>query len=404
MVNSSEYIFLDMLRNELHPFLADFVSDDIDWKSVFEIASKQNLLPLIYNAASEFPGFMEFDEAQPEYMMTTMKMLSSQVQSTLDFLELYRAFLKAGVAPVVVKGIVCRSLYGELQDFRLSGDEDILIEKEDYESAVSVLSSCGYQTSDVADNNLSIVQEVTFYNQETGLTVELHLNPFGEDNQIRSKMNTWFRDSFSTTEWLSVDGVNLRVLSPTDNLLFLLFHAFKHFISAGMGIRMALDILLCMETYQESIDWTYIKTALEDVKAMMFTADLIAVGNKYFGFNLSIDGLSNPTSPDELLEDMLRMGTFGVGSQVDADASRFTEAAIEGMNSGKVADTFHLIFPSWNQWKGFKPYLVDKPWMLPVEWCRRVGRYLKKRDSVDFSESRKVADRRIELMKKYKVI
>lgn len=403
-MTKAEQDFITILKNAVNPDNSQSQLVVDEWGEVFSVASNQNLLPLVYDAASEYSGFTEFDEAHPDYMTSTMRMLSSQVQKTSDFLLLYRAFLKAGIAPIVVKGIVCRSLYGELQDFRLSGDEDILIEKKDYESAVSVLSSCGYQTSDVADNSLSAVQEVTFYNEETGLTVELHLNPFGEDNQFRSRMNTWFRDSFSTTETLEVDGVNLRVLLPTDNLLFLLFHAFKHFLSAGMGIRMALDILLCMEKYQNQIDWEYIKTALEDVKAVPFTADLIAVGNKYLGFNLSIDELSNLISPDELLEDMLRMGTFGVGSQVDADASRFTEAAVEGKSSNKVADTFHLIFPSWNQWKGFKPYLVDKPWMLPVEWCRRVGRYLRKKDRVNFSESRKVADQRIELMKKYGVI
>ena len=360
-MKESECIFLIILKNEFHPDSFIFISDGANWKFVFNIASNQNLLPLIYNAACKYPGFTEFDGAYPEYMMTAMKLMGTQIQNTSDFLELYRAFLRAGIAPVVVKGIVCRSLYSELQDFRLSGDEDILIEKKDYESAVSVLSSCGYQTKDVADNSLSTVQEVTFYNKETGLTIELHLNPFGESNRICSKMNTWFRDSFKNTETLEVDGVNLRVLSPTDNLLFLLFHAFKHFLSAGMGVRMVLDILLCMEKYQDCIDWTYVKTALEDVKAVSFTTDMIAVGNEYLGFDLSIEGLDDSISPDELLDDMLRMGTFGNSSQTDADAARFTGATLAGKKSNRMADTVHLIFPSWKQWTSFKPYLVDKP-------------------------------------------
>lgn len=347
----SQADLVSILKTILHPHPDSQIFHDIDFKSVFAIASNQNLLPLIYNAASEYPGFTEFDEAHPEYMMTTMRLMGTQVQNTSEFLNLYREFLKSDITPVVVKGIVCRSLYGELKDFRLSGDEDILVEKKDYEAAFSVLSSCGFHSNDVVDNSLSAVQEVTFYNEETGLTVELHLNPFGETNKLRSKMNTWFRGAFSTTETLEVDGVNLRVLSPTDNLLFLLFHAFKHFLSAGMGIRMALDILLCMEKYQDCIDWVYIRKALEDVKGASFTADLIAVGNKYLGFDLSIEGLNKPVSPDELMEDMLCMGTFGLGSQVDADASRFTEAAIEGKSSNKAADVLHLIFPSWKQWR-----------------------------------------------------
>ncbi|MCD7784463.1 MAG: nucleotidyltransferase family protein [Oscillospiraceae bacterium] len=402
---SYEQGFILVLKNAIHSgSTGNLLPDTIDWESVFNTASTQNLLPLIYNASSDYPSFAEFDESHPEYMMASMQMLSSQIQRTSEFLDLYKSFLKAGISPVVVKGVVYRSLYGELQDFRISSDEDILIEKDDLEATSAVLTACGYKSGDVADSSLSTIQEITFHNPETNLTIELHLNPFGEDNQIRSKMNSWFRESFNSTETLEVDGVSLRILSPTDNLLFLLFHAFKHFLSAGMGVRMALDILLCMEKYQERIDWDYIKKALDDVNATSFTTDLIAVGNEYLGFDLKIEGLDSPISPDELLEDMLRMGTFGNGSQVDSDASRFTEVAIEGKCSNKLADTFHLVFPSWSQWKGFKPYLVDKPWMLPVEWFKRVGRYLKKKDKVDFSESRKIADRRIELMKKYKVI
>lgn len=403
-MKQEELQFTTVLKNTVHPNSFQPVVATTDWKAIFRVASNQNLLPLVYNASSDSPGFIEFDKIHPEYMLTSVQMLSSQVQRTSEFLNIYKSFLEAGIAPVVVKGIVCRSLYGELQDLRISGDEDILIEKKDLEATEAVLSSCGYHTSDVADSSLSTIQEITFHNEDNSLTIELHINPFGEDNQIRSKMNTWFRDSFSTTETLEVDNVELRVLSPTDNLLFLLFHAFKHFLSAGMGIRMALDILLFIEKYQKRIDWDYIKKALDDVNATAFATDLIAIGNEYLGFDLKIERLGTQISPNELLEDMLRMGTFGNGSQVDVDAHRFVEAAVEGKRSNKVADTFHLIFPSWSQWKGFKPYLVDKPWMLPVEWFKRVGRYLKKRDKVDFSESRKIADKRIELLKKYKAI
>lgn len=71
---------------------------------------------------------------------------------------------------------------------------------------------------------------------------------------------------------------------------------------------------------------------------------MIVAGNEYLGFGISIEGLDQPISPDELLDDMLRMGTFGVGSQVDADAARFTEAALEGSKSDMATDIFHLIF------------------------------------------------------------
>jgi len=98
--------------------------------------------------------------------------MSNQAQKTEDFLELYRAFLNDRLSPIVLKGIICRQLYGEKCNLRPSGDEDILIEKKDYGRAVLVLKKCGYASNELPDRNLDMVQDVTFESPEANLSIE----------------------------------------------------------------------------------------------------------------------------------------------------------------------------------------------------------------------------------------
>lgn len=80
------------------------------------------------------------------------------------FLQFYKKFLKADVHPIVMKGIICRQLYGEYCDHRPSGDEDILIRKSEYEYVEKTLVENGYipEKENVTLAQLEDAQEKTF--------------------------------------------------------------------------------------------------------------------------------------------------------------------------------------------------------------------------------------------------
>ncbi|MCD7771565.1 MAG: nucleotidyltransferase family protein [Oscillospiraceae bacterium] len=407
-MNTQEQNFITILKDTMHPTLHMSSLVTPNWSEILSIASKQNLFPLVYNAAARYDTFAEYDEARPDLFVRATAAMSLQIQKTDAFLDLYRAFIKVGEPPIVMKGIVCRSLYKDGQDFRASGDEDLLIEKENYDIAEEILTNAGYIKEDKKfDASLSHMQEVTFTNPDTGLVIELHINPFGTSDNIRLNMNNWFLDVFSRTEEILVDGVLLRTMAPTDNLLFLIFHAFKHFISRGFGIRLMLDALLYAEKYYDSIDWEYIRNGLRNVGAESFFSDMIVVGNLYLGFKLTETG--HPTCPDDLLDDMFQMGVFGNSTKEDSGAGAFMSMAVndgnlKSMKRNRAVDMLHMVFLSWKTWLTLRPYLADKPYLLPVEWFKRVGRYLKKKDKVRYTESWNTAERRLELLKKYNIV
>lgn len=164
-----------------------------EWNAIFTLSRSHNILPLVFEMVSGNSSFISSPDYQ-SLMLETMTIVASQARRTDAFLNLYEHFIAENLHPIVMKGIICRQLYGEYCDHRPSGDEDILIQKSEYEMIANILTSNGYVSSikDVTETQLNELQEITFHNDQTGLTIEVHVNPMGHDNDLRSKC--WFYD------------------------------------------------------------------------------------------------------------------------------------------------------------------------------------------------------------------
>ena len=88
-----------------------------------------------------------------------------------------------------------------------------------------------------------------------GLYIELHQSPFPPDAYEMGDSNGYFAAAASRAMTVDVEGAGIRTLNGHDHLLYLLLHAFKHFIHSGFGIRQVCDIVLWAETYGGSVDW-----------------------------------------------------------------------------------------------------------------------------------------------------
>ncbi|MCD8115901.1 MAG: hypothetical protein LUE21_02095, partial [Oscillospiraceae bacterium] len=135
---------------------------------------------------------------------------------------------------------------------------------------------------------------------------------------------------------------------------------------------------------------------------------LMEIGNVYFGFRFPQPCVS--VSPQELLEYMFRTGTFGTATDADRTAGRIVDDTVQAETSSgrKYATYLRLLFPSWKTWTFWKPYLSDRPWMLPVEWCKRMVRFLRGETSSgsldEIEKSYVLAENRLTLLKKYGVL
>lgn len=403
-MNINQKNFLSIINNSIHNKSVTLM-EPVDYEGIIKIARAHNLIALVGEQLCQTPEFA----TQPLFeKVSTMSMAVVAIQSikTDNFLNLYKAFLEEDIHPIVMKGIICRQLYGDLSNHRPSGDEDILIQKSEFDKAKDILINNGYipEIKEVTPKYLEELQEISFVNEKNGLTIEFHFNPIGRENSLRIKMNDYFDSVFDDSIEFEIDQVPIRTMNHTDEFLFLALHTFKHMCTAGFGIRQVLDILLYMEKYNDEIHWEYIKQALKDIGAYSFFQDILYIGDKYLGFNTSFEYEAN--CPEDLLEDIFESGVFGNETQAQVLASRMTGLTVTNKDR-KVGFYVRNLFPGKKYFMVSNPEILEKPYILPILWMKRWFKFLKKnrKESGKLAqESMEISKRRTELLKKYDII
>ena len=162
------------------------------------------------------------------------------------------------------EGIVCRSLY-PIPFLRPSVDEDIFVPAEDTEKYHEFLLSEGLfaDEADLTADERKKMYEFSYHRENSPTYLELHTNLFDPNSKVFGKLNDLFEGMIGRTVRIQVEDVSVRTLAPTDHLLFLILHAYKHFLYSGIGIRPICDIGLFAECYACEIDWQGIRENIE---------------------------------------------------------------------------------------------------------------------------------------------
>lgn len=377
------------------------LSEPVDWDELTQIAMKHNLFAIFHEVACQYPEY----QRNPEYWTRTKAVMGSvarQIRRTVSFLKLYQEFLDEGIQPIVMKGIVCRQLYGKYAEHRPSGDEDILVKKDDFYQVKDFLVKRGYfcQDKEITEAQLNQAEHVSFQ-KKNETTIEVHINLMGRRDDLRIQMGEQFSRVFEKSQQLDIQGVSLTVMSHTEHFLYIVMHAFKHFIGSGVGLRQILDIMMYQEHYEKEIDWNDVTKALQDCKVDSYLGDIQYIGEMYLGFHFEHH---YPTAcPETLLEDMIEVGAFGKSDRADSIATNIISSTID-QNTRGIGTLLRAGFPTRKQMAEWTPYLNEKPWMLPVEWVKRWIRFFRRTKKYDgnlMKESFKRSQKRMELLRKY---
>ncbi len=384
-----------------------------EWVDLFQLAEEHHIFPMIYEVVYRCPAIAS---AHPQLLATAkrrvMQSVMMQTMKTNEFLQLYKHLSLAEIYPFVVKGIICRNLYPK-PDYRMSGDEDLLIAEETFAKCHEAMLSFGMQCADPGQD-IEKVYEVPYGKPGSLLYIELHKSLFPKDSSAYGEFNSCFKDVFAHAEEIVIEGVPVHTMNYTEHLFYLICHAFKHFLHSGFGIRQVCDIILMANQHGKDVDWNWVLEQAKKIHADLFSAALFQIGEKYLTFDA--EKACYPESwrkiqVDELpiLDDMMNGGVYGATDRERLHSSTITLNAVSAHKEGKATkvNVIKSIFPSVNSMKGRYPYLEKKPYLLPIAWAERILKYRKEMSASGkntAAESVKIGGQRVELLKQYKII
>lgn len=408
-----EQLFLEALKASLTNTTVTWTTplSSEEWQSIFDLAESHKVLPLIFHAVYSCPATASLDAGLFATMKRrTLTLTLNQVQRTAEFLKLYEKLMYAGITPIIIKGLVCRELYPK-PDFRISADEDILVQEEDFKKAIEVLKSCGMKLKSEPTEGIN---EVALVSEKGSSYIELHRQLFVERSEAYGELNDYFADCFESKVPLNVQGTIVYTMEPGMHLLYLFCHAFKHFLHGGFGLRQVCDIVMLANAYGKEIDWQKLQQQCKELHMEKFVAALFKIGKNYLTFaeekaGYPVEWQSIEIDETNLLEDLLRSGIFGGSTLSRKHSAHMTLNAVAESKKGKKSGNTLLkaVFPSAKDLEGRYPYLKGKPFLLPVAWTSRVITYGKQTKTVrnnSATEAVKIGKNRIELLKQYGMI
>lgn len=403
----SEILLLQALKAALEQRTVDWETEISreDWNGLLSLARIHRVLPLVYQAVYDCPAARAMPpELKAAFRDSARRSVMMQTQKTGQFLPILEKLRSGGVRPLVVKGIVCRNLYPN-PDQRMSGDEDLWIPSENRDLCFRILREAGLVTDDADEN----AYEIPFRLPGTSLYLEIHTSLFPPENRSYGDFNRFFTHARER----SMEFSGIPTLNETDHLLYLILHAFKHFLHSGFGIRQVCDIVLWANAFGEKVDWEGLLKNCRAVRAEQFAAGIFRIGWNYLnffpeksGFPLSWQEIHVQEEP--LLADILCAGVYGSAQENRTHSSRMTLSAVESGWSGGTSGAFwRTLFPDARDLQGRYPYLREKPYLLPVAWAQRIFRYSRstlRRDTQAPLESVRIGRERLELLRRYGII
>ena len=378
----------------------DLPAEKADWPAIFTLANQQKLLPILFEAVRKMPAA---EENAVLFAVTKQQVIGQVLNQTVrsaEFSDLYRKLRAAGLHPIVVKGQLCSRLY-PLKDHRISADDDLYISDAEFMACHEQLLANGLTTDTPADE-LTTADEVPYTKNGSPLYIELHRHLFDSAEDAHDELNHFFADL------KPVETDSLLAMPPHEHLLYLILHAYKHFVRSGIGLRQFCDIGLWARAYHGEIDWQRLHEQCESVHAATFAAAAFRIARDDLGIEFDLPApWDGSIDAEPLLHDSLCGGVYGSNDLTRLHSSTVTLNAVKASRTGEKSGVLRTVFPKREYLERRYPYLKKRPYLLPVAWAQRLAHYASEKQSGagnSASGSIKLAKERIELMKRYGIM
>ncbi|MBQ4042584.1 MAG: nucleotidyltransferase family protein [Clostridia bacterium] len=395
----NEQNFILLLRSALanRPIEPAALSSDADSGTILRLAYDQKLYHMILSVLPE--GVLP---ASPDRRTALISQIAAQVTAANTFLDLFTDMEQAGFHPLGVKGIVCRSLYPQ-PDLRPSGDEDLYVSPDEFEPCCSFLQSRGM----IPDKALSADRGEIGWRSGDGLFLELHRDLFEGEAFCELRQFFDFR-RLDREVYATPYGKTVASLHPHDHFLYLLLHAYKHFVHSGFGIRQVCDIGMWAQKYGDRIDWPRLSDQCRAEKLDRFAAAVLGIARHdlQIAFFVPDEFEATPDYGKPMLKDILCGGIYGTADTDRQHSATMTLNAVKSERTNTKFSVLQSIFPSGETMQNQFPYVKKRPLLLPIAWMQRIIRYAKRSGSgaANPAQSLAIGKERIELLRYYGIV
>ncbi len=328
---------------------------EVKWEYVYHLAEIHLFSAVMWEflqKSGEFPDSAVFTKWKRQYDIAVY----ADVAQQYAFDELKEACAARKLRILPFKGLDLKKLYPQPY-WRQMGDLDVLYDRERYQDVQKMLISLGYEHRQGTEE---------YYHQEYFRAPVTHVEMHWALLPEYSNFVDYFKNPWDMAKLMGSEYV--KAFPLTEDYIFMLVHAHKHFETAGCGVRTVTDFILFHRCYKEELDKEEVarrisiadSTPLKDASSQMslhsFEEIMFDLSNKWFGADEPII--------DEVGLYMLSSGAYGRSEH---------RWKIELEKYGRFRYLIYRVFPPYSKMLQIYPSLRKVRFLLPFYWlCRFV--------------------------------
>ena len=360
-LDKSHKIFFELLKAGLwgglrpvQEFKSLKVQDFVDWEKVYQLAQEQTLQGIVLQGVEELRAKnieLNVLKALLLQWIGEVQVIEQRNKEMNVFLASLSEKLKAAqIKALLVKGQGIAQCY-ERPYWRVSGDIDFLLDKENYERGKKFLSGIAQDVhkENYFDEHFSVILD--------GWDVELH----GFMRSMLPEKTDAFIDKIQKEAFVqnryrvwNNNETEIMLPNPDDDVIFVFTHILKHFFHYGIGLRQVCDWCRLVYTYKDSLNYGLLESRLRKMGLMSEWKVFGALAVEYLGypkdampFLESSRAQDFKKKADKVLAFILETGNFGHNR--DNSYYNNTNAIVRGLMSlwRHTCDSFKhsFIFP-----------------------------------------------------------
>lgn len=334
-----------------------------DLREVFSCLYWQGLAPMTYSSIEKTNTFKS--DILPAHIKETWreartKSLKHCVLMDNERKRIYSGLDKLGIWHFSMKGIVLQDLYPEY-GVRMSADNDVLYDKSKWKELCDYMTGLGY-TAKLTDEN-GVHDK---YLKEPAVLFEFHRVFYAKD-----LFNGYYND-ISNLLKKGTDGSFEYHFSNEDFYHSVVTHAYKHFVSRGIGIRFLMDMYLYYAKYGGDMDIDYLEGEMKKTGVFDFERVARSLAFKMFESAAPFDDSVMTEEENELFKVFEESGLHG--TQERTIAKKLKDMSSDGEINEEVKRKYLLkrVFPDFDYMKRYFPIAKKLPFLIPFLYPVRI--------------------------------
>ncbi len=260
-----------------------------------------------------------------------------------------------------LKGIILKDYY-PMVGMRQMSDNDILFDDRFCNEVRRYMESQGYECTSIGKGNHDVYQKAPVYN------FELHRALYGAAHQ-----NDWEAYYKDVKEKLILDSGSSYGyhFSDEDFYVYIVTHAYKHYIGSGTGLRTLLDFYVYLKAKEQEMDFAYIENECKVLGIAEFERKNRILCKKVFQTGEAKE-LEQQLSEEEwdMLKYYLSSGVYGTLER--GIENRVNKFRTKGGRKSKLKYYWSRIFPDAKVIEKNYAFVSKHKFLLPFGYMYRL--------------------------------